>query len=369
MKKEYGLYIHIPFCKSKCYYCDFYSENYKEEYTEQYIDSLEKEILYLHKKYNILDTDIITIYIGGGTPSVFTSCQISKILNLINSHFNLTSLKEFNIEVNPESINEEKLSIIKNFISNLKKVNLRISIGVQSFNNTILNNLGRLHSSEDVYKLVNILDKLQIKNYNFDLIFGCPEQTIDDIKYDLKNIIQLNPVHVSYYALTVEENTKFYEIGYSPDDELQYNMYNLITTTLNLNKFKQYEISNFCKNGYECLHNLNYWLYKEYIGLGPSAVSFISNFRIKNVSSVNEYINGEFKYFFEEIDENKALKEQIMLKLRTDFGIGIEESIFKKYSNIFEKLIKEGKLIIENKSVKIHSNYKFLSNSIIMEFF
>ncbi len=369
MKKEYGLYIHIPFCKSKCYYCDFYSKRYEEGIAEKYIDTLRKEVIYLNDKYNILDSNIVTIYIGGGTPSILTAEQILKLFNLIKNSFDLTLLKEITIEINPESIDEKKVLIIKNFVENLPKVNLRVSIGVQSFNNRILNNLGRVHKSDDVYKAVKVLNDFKIDNYNFDLIFGSPEQTLDNLKEDLEKALQISPKHISYYALTVEENTKLHSMKYSPDADLQSEMYNLITKVLNTNGFRHYEISNFAKPGYECLHNLNYWLYKEYIGLGSSAVSFMSNFRIKNSSDVEEYTKEEFRYFFEEITEDISLKEQIMLKLRTDFGIKKEEIIFKKYFDTFEKLIKEGKIISQGDTIKIHPKYRFLSNSIILEFF
>lgn len=369
MKKEYGLYIHIPFCKSKCYYCDFYSEKYKEEIAEKYIEALRKEIIYLNNKYNILDSSIVTIYIGGGTPSILTAEQISKLLNLIKSNFDLTLLKEITIEINTESISEEKILIIKSFVENFPKVNLRVSIGVQSFDDKILNNLGRVNKSGDVYKVIKILNNFKINNYNFDFIFGAPGQTLHNVKEDLEKALQLSPKHISYYALTVEENTKLYNMNYSPNADLQFEMYDLVTKVLSRNGFRQYEISNFAKPGYECLHNLNYWLYKEYIGLGPSAVSFISNFRIKNSSNIKEYVKEEFRYFFEDITIDVSLKEQVMLKLRTDFGIKKEEIIFEAYSNIFEKLIKEGKIISQNNTVKIHPKYKFLLNSIILEFF
>ena len=363
--KFYGLYIHIPFCRQKCYYCDFYSVKYDEDISNLFLLSLEEEIVEFNKKYNVFEFPICTLYIGGGTPSVFSCRQISELLYIITKNFNLKYLKEVNIEVNPESVSEEKLCIVKDFFEYTK---LRLSLGVQSFNNSVLEALGRCHTSSDVYKAINIFDKLNIKNFNFDIIFGHPIQRLDDIQYDICQAVLCKPTHISCYSLTIEKGTKFYFTGVKVDSDLQAEMYKLIVELLKKNKYKRYEISNFAKKGYECLHNLNYWRYKEYIGLGPSAVSFFNSYRVKNVSSIKEYINKKFLYSVEFIDKETTLKEQIMLALRTEEGIQLNTEILCKYNMQIESLVDQRKLVKQNNRIKIAPSYMFLSNAIILEF-
>jgi oxygen-independent coproporphyrinogen-3 oxidase len=365
--KIYGLYIHIPFCKSKCYYCDFYSEKYEDTLLNRYIESLNKEVLSFVKKLNF--PKISTLYIGGGTPSLLKEQQIIKLFDIIKKNFETKFSEEITIELNPESVDENKIKILKDIvITEFIKADLRLSLGVQSFNDEILKNIGRIHTSKQVYNAVEIFNKLNITNYNFDLIFGCPGQTLEDIEKDLINSINLYPTHISCYALTIEENTFLYNQGYHPDEDLQAEMYNLIVEFLNDNKYIQYEISNFAKDGFWCKHNLNYWLYKEYIGLGPSSVSFFDSKRIKNISSVKEYLEDKFLYEKEIIDEETMVKEKIMLSLRTNLGLYMDEKVLGKYKVIIDKLIKEKKLFLENNFIKIPIQYRFLSNLIISEF-
>lgn len=363
--KSYGLYIHIPFCRKKCFYCDFYSVDYDEHLAEQFLNSLEEEIIEFKKKHKFFDIIVQTLYIGGGTPSVFSCKQISFLLNIVKKHFNLESLKEANLELNPESVNEEKIVVIKEFFNN---TNLRLSLGVQSFNDNILKILGRCHISSDVYKTVGIFNKLKLKNYNFDFIFGCPTQQLKDIEYDIYQAISYSPTHISCYALIIEEGTKFYQKRIQVDQDLQAEMYNLIVELLQKNMYNRYEISNFAKNGYKCLHNLNYWRYREYIGFGPSSVSFFNNCRIKNISSIEEYVNRKFLYSVEFIDEKTAFKEQVMLALRTEEGLKLNTNILNKYGKQIDQLVAEKKLVKQNGRIKILSAYLFLSNAIISEF-
>jgi len=364
---KYGLYIHIPFCKSKCYYCDFYSERYEDSLLNRYIESLNKEVLNFTKKLNF--PKISTLYIGGGTPSLLEEQQIVKLFDIVKKSFETKFLEEISIELNPESINENKIKILKEIVeAEFVNTNLRLSLGVQSFNNDILKNIGRIHTNKDIHNAVEIFNKLNVKNYNLDLIFGCPKQTIKDVKDDLINSISLNPTHMSCYALTIEENTFLYNQRYYPNEDLQAEMYDLIVEFLKDNKYIQYEISNFAKDGFQCKHNLNYWLYKEYIGLGPSSVSFFDSKRIKNISSVKEYIEDEFLYEIEEIGEETKVKEKIMLSLRTNLGLYMDEKVLGKYKVIIDKLIKEKKLFLENNFIKIPIQYRFLSNLIISEF-
>jgi len=317
------------------------------------------------KKYNFFDIIISTLYIGGGTPSVFTCNQINVLLYILKKYFDFSCLKEVTVELNPESVDEEKISVIKEFFSN---TNLRLSLGVQSFNDNILKILGRCHTSSDVYKTIEVFNKLKIENYNIDFIFGCPTQQLKDVEQDISQAMYCSAKHISCYALTIESRTRFYRDSIQVNPDLQAEMYNLIVELLHKNMYNKYEISNFAKNGYKCLHNLNYWRYKEYIGLGPSSVSFFDNHRIKNVSSIEEYVNKKFLYSVEFIDEETALKEQVMLALRTEEGLELTPKILQKYSQQIEQLLNEKKLVKQNGRIKISSSYQFLSNMIITEF-
>ncbi|MEN3014244.1 MAG: radical SAM family heme chaperone HemW [Endomicrobiia bacterium] len=364
--KKYGLYVHIPFCRSKCYYCDFYSIN-NLELLDSYINSIEKEIICFFNKFLITNPQIVTLYIGGGTPSLLNETQIENLFYILIRHFDFKNLKEITIEFNPESVTEFKLAEIKNLFFSLTK-NIRLSLGVQSFNDKILKSIGRIHTIENVISAVKIFEKLGFCNYNFDLIFGLPGQKIKDVIQDLEFTVKFNPTHVSCYALTIEEGSYFYKCKYFPDEDLQAKMYEIIVDFLSKNNYNIYEISNFAKSGYECLHNLNYWRRKEYIGIGTSSVSFLNKKRITNVSKVEEYINLNFKYEVENIPDEVALKEKIILALRTTKGLLINKSIQRKYNTIIKKLIKEGKLKREDNYLIIPSKYKFVANQILVEF-
>lgn len=365
--KQYGLYVHIPFCKSKCYYCDFYSVVEKDTYTlDRYIDSLDKEIVYFLENFDISHPEIITIYIGGGTPSLLNRKQINRLFHIICANFKIKDLKEITVELNPESVNESNLSEIKKlfFLSR----NVRLSLGVQSFNEKLLKKIGRIHTKNDSVVAVKLFRKLGFDNYNFDFIFGLPGQKVEDVLEDLNFALQLAPTHISCYALTVEEGTYFAANNYAPDGDLQSEMYKSIVDFLGKNEYYIYEVSNFAKNGYKCLHNLNYWERKEYIGIGPSAVSFFDNKRIKNVSSVDDYINFNFKYEVEKISPEIAIKEKLMLGLRTIDGIPLEEEILRNYHHKIKKLLKEKKLVIKDNRLRIPIEYMFVSNQILVEF-
>lgn len=365
--KQRGLYIHIPFCKSKCYYCDFYSVKYDETLVDKYLNSLEHELITLQEKFNILNCQLCTLYIGGGTPSVLSEKQFFSLFQIIYKYFNVSALKEITVEVNPESVTERKISMIKDVLSYMKNANLRISIGVQSFNENILNILGRIHTKDHVYKTVEILNKYGVYNYNFDLIFGCPGQTIQDVEDDIKQTLKLNPNHISCYALSIEPGTTMYNTNFSLDEDLQADMYKKIVETLTEAGYHQYEISNFAIKGYECIHNLNYWFYKEYVGLGPSSVSFLYPLRFKNESTINEYLSLKFRYSVEELDHKKSLTEKVMLALRTSYGVNIDILKETAAKSTVDRLILEHKLILENGNCRIAPEYLFLSNSIIKE--
>ena len=385
-EKELGIYIHIPFCKQKCYYCDFISFVDKQEYIDKYIESLKRELdSYELNKYNIT-----TIYVGGGTPSVIPSKNIKDLLYNIKEKIkeNKTNWEdiEITLEVNPGTVDRKKLEEYKKAGVN------RLSIGLQSANNKLLKEIGRIHTFEEFLKTYNIAKQVGFKNINVDLMIGLPNQTIEDVKQSLTQIIKLNPTHVSVYSLIVEENTKMEKMINSnklklPNEELERQMYWYVKNTLELNKYNHYEISNFSKKGKESKHNLNCWEQKEYIGLGVAAYSYLNNIRYGNTSSLEKYI--EIKKFIDKkeleeeeiriIDEIQNLddrkKEYMLLGLRKIEGISIQKFKEKYIDNpIFlfrkelEKLVNEKLLVIDGDNIKLTNKGLDFANIVWEEF-
>ena len=289
--KELGIYIHIPFCVRKCYYCDFVSYTNKQEMVKEYVKCLKKEI----DSYNLDKYEVTTIYIGGGTPSFIESSYIKEIIDCLKDKLQNNNTKfneiETTIEVNPGTVNLEKLKQYKEVGIN------RISIGLQSSNDKLLKEIGRIHKYEEFLKTYNMAREVGFKNINVDLMIGLPNQTIEDLKNTIENIINLNPEHISVYSLILEENTKMEELVEKekvklPEEDIERQMYWYVKNKLELNKYFQYEISNFSKNEKESRHNLNCWEQKEYIGLGVAAHSYIERKRYSNTNNIEEYIQN-----------------------------------------------------------------------------
>lgn len=283
--KELGIYIHIPFCKKKCYYCDFISFAGKEEIFKSYVEAVVKEI----ENANLRKYNIETVYIGGGTPSILDSKEIEKILYKIKP--NISEDVEITIEVNPGTVNEEKLKDYISFGIN------RISIGLQSTENRLLEQIGRIHSYEEFLKTYNLAKKVGFKNTNVDLMLGLPNQSLEDIKKSLREIISLAPNHISIYSLILEEGTKLEEMIKNNelqmiDEELERKMYWETKKILEEKGYKHYEISNFAKSGFESRHNLDCWHQKEYLGFGVAAHSYIEGIRYSNIEDIPKYIDN-----------------------------------------------------------------------------
>lgn len=386
-KKELGIYIHIPFCMQKCYYCDFISyakcENLQEKYIECIKKELAKKITEVNENY-----DITTIYIGGGTPSYIDSKYIKEIMKLLEQQAysynqdksNLINT-EITIEVNPGTITEQKLLDYKKAGIN------RLSIGLQSTNNQLLKEIGRIHTFEEFLETYNLARKVGFRNINVDLMLGLPNQTIQDLKDSMQKLITLNPEHISVYSLILEEGTKLYNMVNEgklnlPDEELERQMYWYVKNTLELNGYKHYEISNFAKEGFESVHNLNCWKQKEYLGIGLAASSYLRDKRFSNISELNKYIENveadkyEKNCIVEEIQtlEDKQ-KEFMMLGLRTIDGTSIRE--FKNkfnqnplylFRNELDKLSKEKLLTVDEDSIRLTNRGIDLANKVWMEF-
>jgi len=397
--REIGIYIHIPFCKSKCFYCDFTSFSNKDEYIQKYIEVLIKEIkefdyrnikekaIKNHIEINFNKNEkngnykVTTIYIGGGTPSFIDSKYIEEILIQLKEKFVLSDNCEITIEVNPGTVNKGKLTHYFNMGIN------RLSIGLQSCKNKLLDTIGRIHTYQEFLDTYNIAREIGFKNINVDLMLGLPNQNIADLKDSLKKIIKLNPEHISVYSLILEENTKLNELVTNnkiklPDEELERNMYWYIKNTLELNGYNHYEISNFAKKRFESKHNVNCWNQKEYIGFGLAAHSYLNDIRFSNISNLNEYI--------ENIEHNKIIlniqieemqmlddkkKEYIILGLRKIDGISI-----KKFKNIFGenpiyifrnelgKLVNQDLVIIDGDNIKLTNKGLDFANIVWEEF-
>lgn len=312
MLNELGIYIHIPFCKQKCYYCDFVSYSNKCSEVKEYIESLKKEI----EEFDFSNYKVTSIYIGGGTPSYIDSIYIVEILSELKEKLkcNLIEFKdiEITIEVNPGTVDTKKLNDYKKLGIN------RLSIGLQSTKNDILKKIGRIHTYQEFLEIYKLARETGFKNINIDLMIGIPGQKIGDLKNTLQDIIKLEPEHISVYSLIIEENTpieKMLENGEIklPDEDLERNMYWYVKNTLELNGYNHYEISNFAKLGKESRHNLNCWNQEEYIGFGVAAHSYLNGIRFSNTINVEEYIQHIENNRKEEniqIEESQSLEDK-----------------------------------------------------------
>ncbi|MEA4920857.1 MAG: radical SAM family heme chaperone HemW [Clostridiaceae bacterium] len=340
-----GLYIHIPFCKRKCDYCDFYSIcDLSDKLMDRYLSALVSQ---LEDYFRYGKRTVDTVYIGGGTPSVFGGKRIEKLLKEIRSSVELSRNTEITVEANPESIDEKFLKGIS-----AAGVN-RISIGVQSANDQELAALGRLHNFEKACQSVKLASKY-IDNISLDLIYGLEGQSLDSWLDTLEKTIALNPSHISCYCLKVEEGTPLWQRGcVQPDEGVQADMYLEGVKILEQNNYKQYEISNFAKDGRISRHNSKYWELSEYLGLGCSAHSLYGGQRFSFVPDIQSYIGGVLgkKPVAEDMDELAYINrsgEYVMLKLRTTEGIDPDKFHqrfkvdFDPYEKLLEKYIESG---------------------------
>ena len=356
-----SLYIHIPFCNSICSYCGFNKRIYNEKLAEEYINNI---LLDLER---IQPYSLKTIFIGGGTPTSLSKRLLIKLLSKLN--ILLDKDYEFTIETNPENIlDQEKVSILARYGIN------RVSIGVQTFDNKLLKILGRKHTKEDVDNAINNLLFFNITNINFDLIYGLPFQTLDIFLNDINVALSYNIKHISLYSLTIDKNTIFYNEKFEEKDEdLLREMSDEATSILGGNGFHKYEVSNYCKQGYESVHNLTYWFNNEYYGVGVSASGYENRVRYTNNKSIVKYLNGNRDRDEEYIDDYNYEYEYIMLNLRTKFGINLidyknkfNKNFYETYENVIKELSKY--LIIENDSIHISGNNYMILNTIILKF-
>ncbi|EDT70360.1 radical SAM family heme chaperone HemW [Clostridium perfringens] len=371
-----SLYIHIPFCAQKCLYCDFPSFARKDHLRKAYIEALNKEIISLREKHNNLE--INTIFIGGGTPSVLEADELECLLKEV-AKLNMAKDVEYSMECNPGNLTEEKLEVMKKYGVN------RISMGLQAKQDNLLKGLGRIHNYKTFKENFLLAKKVGFNNINVDLMFGLPNQRLNEWEETLREIISLEPAHISAYSLIIEEGTAFYNLYENdklklPTEEEERKMYHLAKKILEENGFNQYEISNYAKERKECRHNLAYWNMDNWIGVGSAAASYINGKRIKNISSVEEYINSinEKREAVEEIinnSKNDNMEEFMFMGLRKINGI--DENEFKKrfsmnindvYGEILNKYIDEGLLIRDSGMIFLSEKGIEISNIIMADF-
>lgn len=371
--KEMSLYIHIPFCKQKCLYCDFPSYAGKESLINEYIRALNEEILRKCSKYKIA-----SIFVGGGTPSYLNEINLESLLKTIN----LLDFKdnfEFTIECNPGTLNEEKLVLMKNYNVN------RISMGLQTTNDNLLKEIGRIHSFEEFKKNYNQARKAGFENINVDLMFGLPNQHMKDWKASLEDVMSLEPDHISAYSLIIEEGTCFYNLYNNdklniPNEEEERSMYLFTKGFLEDYGYNQYEISNYAKVNKECFHNKVYWKCNEYLGLGVSASSFVDEKRFKNIDDIKIYIEkiNNNEDVTEEIHVNNInddMEEFMFMGLRMIEGINLKtfkkrfgKDVFDIYDEVIKNNIKKGLLVVDSEKLYLSEKGIELSNYVMSDF-
>ncbi len=330
-RNQISLYFHIPFCKSKCPYCHFYSIYFNKNEKERFIKALKKEI---ENKLDLLkDKTILSIYFGGGTPSLLDPEDISEILK----YFKIFKETEITLEVNPDSIDLDKIKGLKK-----AKIN-RISIGAQSFDDSLLKTLKREHTSQQTLHLINQIYLAGIDNISIDLMYDIPNQTFQSFQKDIEIVRSLPITHISLYNLTIEENTPFYKEKETLEKEMpnaneSLNFFQYARSSLKKMGFEQYEISAFCKNNKRSIHNCGYWEGRQYLGFGPSSFSYFDKKRYKNISNLRTYIhnitnNLSTVDFSEELAYPENIKELLIIRLRM-----FEKLDLDKFQNEFGKI-------------------------------
>jgi len=370
MARPRAIYIHIPFCVSKCFYCTFLSFKGRHDLHERYVDAVCEE---LHRKSFGLRPR--TIYIGGGTPTQLAPELLERLFACLARECDLTGLREFTVEANPGVLDEDKIRALKNGGVN------RVSLGAQTFNEELLIQLGRTHTASQTREAVELLRASGFDNISLDLIFGAPGQTIETVKSDIDEIIKLDPLHVSTYCLMVHKETlmgALIESGAMKpvDDEIQREMYGLIIGTLARASFKQYELSNFAKSYRRAKHNLVYWRNEPYLGIGLGAVGYDGASRYTNTRDIEEYVGGRFDPAESEtLPPRKAAQEALILALRLTKGVSCQDFVSRTGFNLDDfindpvrRFIEQGFLSWNGRRLKLTRKAYFVSDEILQHF-
>jgi len=375
---ELGLYLHFPYCISKCPYCDFNSYQLEEaNQIYSYISALYREITAYSQK--LKTGNIKTVYLGGGTPTILSGTQIFNILKFCEDKFTIDKNAEITIEANPGTLDGEKLKLLIESGIN------RLSLGAQSFNNVFLKKLGRIHNAQEIIDSYFLAREIGFANINIDIMFALPDQNTEDLQDTLKKAVSLKPDHLSLYNLTIKPGTEYYreykrgKLNLPTEDE-EYDMYNWVIDFLEENGFEHYEIANFARPHKKSMHNLIYWQNKPYLGIGAGAYSYIRGYRYMNyenpVKYIKETMSGKLpKDNGERLSLRKRMIETIILGLRTKDGVGYKK--FKKrfgvsLNDIFcrqiNKLVNLGLLEKSYVKIKLTRDGIFLANVVFREF-
>ena len=378
-----GIYIHIPFCKSKCHYCDFCSSPSNDVVKERYVSALKKEISSFVTVNALKNHAVTSIFFGGGTPTQLPAYALPEILETVFCHYCVSNDAEITVECNPGTVSYEDLQVLRSSGFN------RLSLGLQSANDNELKVLGRIHSFRDFDVTYYNARKVGFDNINLDLMYGIPYQTQESFANTLHTVAKYEPEHISSYALKIESGTLFYKERDKlilPDEDCEYNMYKSGIEILNSLGYKHYEISNFAQKGYESRHNLKYWNCDDYVGFGISSHSCLGTCRYKVTSSLSEYLryfensehNNASPYFSldETLSKEEFAEEYIMMRMRLYDGISIND-YFERFGNGFEEkylkkmmpFINSGHIIYsENgKNVRFSDDGMYVSSYILSE--
>lgn len=368
-----GIYIHIPFCKSRCTYCDFYTQT-DLSLKDDLIEAICKEIIF---RKNYLNNETIqTIYFGGGTPSLLSADELKKILTIVYNNFNVSETAEITLEANPDDLSKKYIDTIKSIIN-------RLSIGIQSFDDNELSFLNRRHNAEGAKRAVLLAQEAGINNISIDLMYGLPNQTVKSWVASINQAIKLSVPHVSSYHLIYEEGTPMINMLNNGkikalNEEVSLEMFSILNTMLSDAGYLRYEISNYAKEGFTSQHNSSYWKSSYYLGIGPSAHSYNGNTRSWNVSSISAYITSsglnKFDSETELIDPKTAYNDYVLTRLRTMWGANLNEidTLFgKNYTDYFLKNISEylntGEVNRDNENIKITEKGLFISDRIMSD--
>lgn len=378
MKKELELYLHIPFCVSKCKYCDFLSAPSGEKQRQIYVERLCRRIRYWSDVIHNYGYEIVSIFVGGGTPSILTEAQITQVFEAVHESFPIRGDAEITLEMNPGTDVKDKLPVYRELGIN------RLSMGLQSADNEELKCLGRIHTYEDFRQVYQWAREAGFTNINVDLMSAIPKQTLESYEDTLRKVADLEPEHISAYSLIIEEGTPFYErygegrhAEELPDEDIERQMYVRTGEILEDYGYHRYEISNYAKDGYECRHNLGYWDRKEYLGLGAGASSLMDHIRWKEPDHIGPSTGLvlEEREDFTRLRRKDEMEEFMFLGLRKingvsehDFYKSFRVSMDEIYKDSIENLIKEGLLVREEDRIRLTDRGIDLSNYALSQF-
>ena len=375
--KTIGLYIHIPFCRQKCLYCDFPSWAGKEEQMQEYVDALTKEIKNRSSEY--ADRKVVSVFFGGGTPTTLSIPMLEQLMQAVLENWDISEDAEITTEANPGTLDREMADALKKMGFN------RLSMGVQAWQNRLLKELGRIHTIESFQENYQAVREAGFENVNTDLMFALPNQTMADWQETVKNIVTLEPEHISAYSLILEEGTPFfdrYEKGElePAEEELDREMYHWVVDYLAEMGYEQYEISNFAKNGRQSRHNRIYWQAEEYLGMGLGSHSYMEGERFHNIYDLQEYIKADgdgslLKEEIEVITEEDALAEFMFLGLRLTEGVSFRrfrERFGQEMKNIYgsqiEELVRDDLLEEDETGIRLTRRGVDISNFVFEKF-